>query len=197
MPRTSNARETILERAVQIASVHGLEGLTIGSLAGAVGMSKGGISAHFPSKLALQLASVERAALDFREAVIVPARPHAHGLDRLRAFDRAWFSYLRRGVFDGGCFFTNAVLEQDDITDEVVREAVIEQYELLLVFLEREAAHAIQMGQFRADLNAKQFVLEFMGLRLSALLWRGLGRLEEGLQLAEHASAELLARVMG
>ena len=48
-------RAAILRAAVSLATVDGLEGLSIGHLAAAIGMSKSGLYAHFDSKQELQL----------------------------------------------------------------------------------------------------------------------------------------------
>ena len=55
-------RESIIERAYEIARFSGVEGLSIGPLAQAVGMSKSGVFAHFGSREDLQLAVIESAA---------------------------------------------------------------------------------------------------------------------------------------
>lgn len=175
MPRDSS-REVILARAVQLASLRGLEGLTIGGLAEDVQMSKGGISAHFRSKLDLQLATVERAAQVFQDAVVLPTRSKRPGKARLEALDDAWFQYLDDGIFEGGCFFTNAMLELDDLALSEVRDAVVTQYNRLLDYVEHHAKEAIQKGEFRNDLDANRFALEWIGVKLGAILWRGLGR---------------------
>lgn len=97
-----------------VASTEGLEGLTIGRLAGDVGMSKSGVIGHFGTREALQLAALEQAGEVFRREVVEPARAHAAGADRLHAIAERWLDYLERRVFPGGCFFAAATLEFDD-----------------------------------------------------------------------------------
>jgi AcrR family transcriptional regulator len=191
MPRASS-REQILERAVQLASVHGLEGLSIGALAQDIGMSKGGICAHFHAKLELQLATVERAAQVMQNVVIVPSLKAAPGKARLEALDAAWFNYLDQRIFLGGCFFTNAVLELDGLELPEVREAVIAHYNRLLDFVEKNAREAIEKNEFRSDLETNRFALEWIGVKLGAILWRGLTRENNP---AREASSALLRRV--
>jgi AcrR family transcriptional regulator len=173
--------------------VHGLNGLTIGSLAENVGMSKGGISAHFKSKTALQLEVVNSAAELMTLHVISPARAKPAGLARLKTFDAAWWKYLENRVFEGGCFFTNAVLELDDIDDNEVAVAVQNHYQRLISYLERETQTAINQAEFRRDLNISGFVLEFMALRFGAIVYRSLG-IKNGVSLARKAVKELLTR---
>ena len=119
MPRRSKkealaTRAQIVDRAVTVASTEGLEGLTIGRLAGDVGMSKSGLIGHFQTKEGLQVAALEQAGEVFRREVVEPARAHPPGLPRLHAIGERWISYLERRVFPGGCFFAAATMEFDD-----------------------------------------------------------------------------------
>jgi AcrR family transcriptional regulator len=70
-------REAILREAVSLATIDGLEGLSIGNLAGALDMSKSGVYAHFGSKQDLQLAAVGEAGRIFRAEVVEPALARA------------------------------------------------------------------------------------------------------------------------
>src|SRR5213080_3824667 len=97
-------RQSILERAVDLASLEGLEGLTIGRLADELGMSKSGLFAHFGSKEELQLAAIESARARFIEEAFRPALTEPRGYPRLVALCRSWLEYVKRGVFPGGCF---------------------------------------------------------------------------------------------
>ena len=71
--RGDRTRRAILTTAVNVASVEGLEGLTIGRLATELGMSKSGLFAHFGSKEELQISTVRAAAAIFVHRVIRPA----------------------------------------------------------------------------------------------------------------------------
>ena len=104
-------RAAIVREAVSLATVDGLEGLSIGNLASALDMSKSGIYAHFGSKQDLQLATVDEAARIFQAEVVDPALATAPGLAQLVAVCDAFFDHLVRRTFPGGCFFAGAVLE--------------------------------------------------------------------------------------
>jgi AcrR family transcriptional regulator len=117
MPATAErkgaqTRAAILERAVDVASAEGLEGLTIGRLAAELGMSKSGLFAHFGSKQELQLATVEAAAQRFADAVIVPAQEAPEGAPRLRAMGTTYLNHL--DLYEGGCFWGATSAEYDD-----------------------------------------------------------------------------------
>src|SRR3954470_18943961 len=104
-------RGAILRAAASLASVEGLEGLSIGNLATATGISKSGLYAHFGSKQELQLATVEEAERILTEEVVQPALAAPAGLGQLAAACEAFFSYVQRRVFPGGCFFAATSLE--------------------------------------------------------------------------------------
>jgi AcrR family transcriptional regulator len=104
-------RGTILRAAASLATVDGLEGLSIGHLAAAIGMSKSGLYAHFGTKLDLQLATVGEAERILTEEVVEPALTARPGLGQLAAACEAFFSYVERRVFPGGCFFAATALE--------------------------------------------------------------------------------------
>jgi AcrR family transcriptional regulator len=104
-------RAAILRTAASLATVDGLEGLSIGNLAAATGISKSGLYAHFGSKQELQLATVEEAERILDTEVIQPALAARPGLAQLAAACEAFFSYVERRVFPGGCFFAATALE--------------------------------------------------------------------------------------
>jgi AcrR family transcriptional regulator len=105
------SRATILSAAGKLATVDGLDGLTIGRLADHIGMSKSGLYAHFGSKEELQLATVGYAEEVFDYEVLLPAQQEESGLPRLDAYVEHFISHVQRSVFPGGCFFVSAVAE--------------------------------------------------------------------------------------
>jgi AcrR family transcriptional regulator len=99
-------RATILTEAARLATVEGLDGLSIGGLAAVTGMSKSGLYAHFGSKEELQLATIDAARESFIREVVAPVlRTVPAGRQRLLALCEAFLSYVEQRVFPGGCFF--------------------------------------------------------------------------------------------
>ncbi len=188
----NNARDLILNRAVDLASIYGL----IGQLAEDLSMSKGGICAHFPTKVELQLATVKRAASRFRHAVIEPSLDESPGLPQLRALSEAWLRYVEDEVFPGGCFFTNAMLELDDLESNEVRDAVTWQYNWYVDLIERCTREAIARGHLRPDVDARRFALQLDGIFAATLIWRGLRRTENPIELVRQSVADLFQRVV-
>jgi AcrR family transcriptional regulator len=140
-PKGAATREAILERAVDLASTEGLEGLTIGRLATELGMSKSGLFGHFGSKEELQLATIEAAARRFIKAVVEPIREEEPGATRLRALCERYIGYLESEVFPGGCFWAAAATEFDSRPGPV-RDAIRGASAAWVQGLEREAAAA-------------------------------------------------------
>jgi AcrR family transcriptional regulator len=151
MPRRSAAealqtRAAILDRSVDVASVDGLEGLTIGRLADDLRMSKAGVLGHFGSKEALQLAALQQAVAVFTREVWEPASHAPAGRARLLAVADHWMSYHERDVFPGGCFVTAASCEFDDRPGRV-RDALAANHRRWLAVLAAEARAAIRNGE--------------------------------------------------
>ena len=107
------SRRAILEAAARLATVEGIDGLTIGRLATATGKSKSGLFAHFGSKEELQLATIDFAGQVFNDEVIGPAMEAPDGLPRVEALCERFLSHVEREVFPGGCFFASTVAELD------------------------------------------------------------------------------------
>jgi AcrR family transcriptional regulator len=134
-------RHAILDRAADLASAEGLEGITIGRLAAELELSKSGLFAHFGSKQDLQLATVDHAARRFYDEVVGPAQAHAEGKARLQAYWHDYLGYLQREVFAGGCFWAAAAAEFDDRPGPV-RSAIRARLKAWLDELERQASIA-------------------------------------------------------
>jgi len=143
-------RGAILDAATQLATLEGLDGLSIGRLADHIGMSKSGLYAHFGSKEELQLAAVETATEIFVDNVIRPAGEAETALGRLEALCENFFRYLERPVFPGGCFFASATAELDTHPGPV-RERLVESLDGWLTLIERRVREAQDAGQLDAS----------------------------------------------
>jgi AcrR family transcriptional regulator len=163
----ARTRQAILEAAVDLASVEGLEGLTIGRLAAALSMSKSGLFAHFGSKEELQLATVEAARAVFIREVIRPAFEAARGLPRLWSLCDIWLSYVQGGVFRGGCFFAAASAEFDSRPGPV-RDRIAAIMREWLDMLHRAVVEAQGAGQLDREVAPAQLAFEFNALEIGA-----------------------------
>jgi AcrR family transcriptional regulator len=163
-PKGAATRDSIVGRAYEIARASGVEGLSIGPLAAAVGMSKSGVFAHFGSREDLQLAVLEEAALRFGNAVLIPALSQPRGLPRLRAIMHNWFEWVRSSA-GGGCVLLGSVTEYDD-RPGVLRDQVQHNERRWRSELQRAVQLAIEAGHLR-DGDVEQYVFELYGIPLT------------------------------
>jgi AcrR family transcriptional regulator len=159
MGKGEETRERILEHAMRLASRDGLEGLTVGSLATELGLSKSGLFAHFGSKEALQVQVLQAAAQRFEETVVRPALTAPRGEPRLRAILERWLAWERDEGLPGGCIFIAAASELDDKPGPA-RDVLVEQQQRLLDALARAVRLCKEEGHFRADVDPEQLAFE-------------------------------------
>ena len=160
-------RSAILRAAASLATVDGLEGLSIGHLAAAIGMSKSGLYAHFGSKQELQLATVEEAAGIFQEEVVQPALAAAPGLAQLAAVCEAFFDHLERRTFPGGCFMASAALEMGTRPGPV-KELVAAFQSQFAALIRGFAATALEQDELPASEDPDRLAFELNGIILAA-----------------------------
>ena len=156
-------RETILDHAYALARRDGLEGLSIGSLALDVGMSKSGVFAHFGSREDLQLAVMHWVGARFVDTILRPALLEPRGLPRLRAMVAHWKEWGR--IHQSGCVLLTAVGEYDG-REGVLREAILRQQRGWREQMQRAIGQAVELKQIDADTEAEQFAFEIYALML-------------------------------
>jgi AcrR family transcriptional regulator len=159
-------RASILDEAARLATIEGLEGLSIGQLASALGMSKSGLYAHFGSKEELQLATIETAQAIFDREVTEPAMAAPEG-ERLEAFCEAFLSHVEREVFPGGCFFASAAAELGTRRSRV-RDAISDIYEAWTGELEELVREAQKAGRVKRSENPAQLAFELNSILVGA-----------------------------
>lgn len=151
-------KAVIAERAAGMASVVGLEGLTLGGLAGDLGISKAGMLGHFGSKENLQLAALRSAMVVFRREIWEPASAVEPGLPRLKAIAGDWIDYLAGDCFPGGCFLTAVSIEFDD-RPGAVRDAVAAAWAGWNRLLDEQVLIAVKAGELPQSTDRAEVVL--------------------------------------
>ncbi|HUB42897.1 MAG TPA: TetR/AcrR family transcriptional regulator [Streptosporangiaceae bacterium] len=154
------SRSRIVEQAARLATVEGLEGLSIGRLAAATGLAKSSVYVLFGSKEELQLATINAARDSFVAEVVTPALAATEpGRERLQALCEGYLSYVERRIFPGGCFFVTASAEVGGrpgrVHDEVAR--IQHQWRDLL---ERQARTAADNGELPDGTDPVQLAFE-------------------------------------
>lgn len=157
-------RAAIVDAALELAARGGLEGLTIGSLAERMGMSKSGVFAHFGSREDLQIAVLKEYERRFVDDVLVPALREKRGLPRLRAIFERW---LDRSAIEAarGCIWVSGATEYDD-RPGAVRDELVSMIRSWQRELSRAIQQAVEAGDLRRDADAAELVFDLYGVIL-------------------------------
>lgn len=158
-------RERLIATGTALARTEGLDGLTIGTLASAAGMSKSGVFAHFGSREDLQLCILDKATEAFTDQVFRPALRERRGLPRCRAIVRHWLAFLRGMGETGGCILMAAASEFDDKPGPL-RDRVRGYQRQLRTEVQRCLQMAIDSGDLRPGSDAAQLAFETYALVL-------------------------------
>jgi len=161
--RGERTRVTVLDAAVGMASVDGLEAMSLARLADATGVSKSGLFAHWPDKETLQLAVVAHAVRQWTERVVTPALAAPRGIRRLFALHECRLAFYDGRTLPGGCFFVATEAEFDDrpgLVRDAIATAIGDWYELLRTV----AAQAVELGELRADADIGQLAFEIQAI---------------------------------
>ncbi len=157
-------RQAILEDALQLASIVGFHGLTIGVLAKRLNLSKSGLFAHFGSKEALQQAIIETGSEHFIGLVVRPAMELGSAVETLHRLFDGWLEWSTERMA-GGCLFVTATVEFDDRPGPV-RDQIVEIERTWLGLIADSARRAMALHEFRADLDPAQFAYDFNAILL-------------------------------
>jgi AcrR family transcriptional regulator len=149
-------------------------------------MSNSGLYAHFKSKDDLQLATVEEAGRIFDEQVVAPALQVESGVERLVALCDAFFDYLQRRCFPGGCFFAVTSLEMGSRPGRV-KERVAQIQGGFVDLLRQGAQDAIGRRQLPQTENPDAVAFELNGFILAADVHFVLHGNEAALEIARQA----------
>lgn len=168
--RGDATRRKVAREAAMVATVSGLDSISVGGLAEATGVSKSGILTVFGSREAIQVAAVAEARRIYQEHVIAPAWDKAPGRERLRALLEAWRRYLGSAVFPGGCFLATTTVEyghRDGQVADAVRRLQREWLDLLEGELRAAGSADPASDAFRIDayLNAGNTRFQLYGDR--------------------------------
>lgn len=189
MAKGEDTKLNVLEAGLDMASQLGLECVTIGNLAKATNMSKSGLFAHFQSKENLQIEILHYAARLFSEGVIIPALKTKAGISRIRALVDSWIQWTSE--LTGGCIFVSASADFSDRPGKV-RDLLLHQQKEWINCLKRIAQSAVNVGDFRQDIDDDQFAFDLYSLLLGFHLYYNLLDDAETRKRQENALVRLL-----
>jgi len=195
LPKGQQTKAAIVDAALRMAAQVGLEGLSIGSLAEAMGMSKSGVFAHFGSRDELQISVVREYYARFEAQVFQPAMMQPRGLPRVRALFEHWMRFTSAEL-DSGCIFISGAVEFDDRPGPV-RDALAEAVGAWIDAMTRAVAQAGEQGHLLASADPRQISFEIhaliLALHYEARFMRRPGSMERAVQgfhniLARHGA---------
>jgi AcrR family transcriptional regulator len=162
--RGEATRARVLESAVQIATLEGLEALTIGRMAKVAKISKAGLLGHFKSKERLQLATLAAGRRRFFEAVVSPLRSDEEGILRLAGLIERALNYISNTK--GGCFFV-AVAAEFDGREGPVRDSVAAIIREWRSTLAKVADQAKELGHIIKGLDTRELAFALHAYELA------------------------------
>ena len=186
-------RDNLLTVGLNMLSVTGLSGVTLGRLATSAGLSKSGLFAHFRSKEQLQLELLDQMTRVANVQVMEPAMRSPEGLPRIKAFVSHWFGWSHKAGLSGGCPIAAALFELDDLQGELRQRTAAMEAELRAM-LEGQVEAAVACGHLSAETDPRQFVWELFGIYLSHHVSSRFLRDPEADARAERAFSSLLNR---
>ena len=146
--RGERTRTAVLDRTLWLASVEGLDGLSLARLADTLNVSKSGLFAHWRSKEALQLAVIEHARQQWTAEIVRPALDAPRGVRRLWAAHDHRMALYESEKLPGGCFFATAYFEYN-ARPGAVRERLAAELTGWTEFLTLLAAQSVETGDLR------------------------------------------------
>jgi AcrR family transcriptional regulator len=155
----------IVGAAMDLTARHGLQNLALGDIAKQLGISKSGVFVRVGSLEALQLLVVDECERQFRDLVLIPTLSEKPGLPQVDAVVRLWIAH-------GGTMKALLGAHYESQSGEDVSELGRRLQSGMSNWrkrLEGLVAHALTLGQLRADTDPGQFVFEIFGLMLGYL----------------------------
>ena len=146
-------RQHILEKSMQLFSVQGYFNTSIAGIVKATGLTKGGLYGHFRNKQEIWYAVYDECVRVWKGVVFQGVRGISDPLARLdRVVENSLKNYLGAGVFEGGCFLFNALVELAG-QSPAMSNHVLKGFKAFSALLRRWLEEAEQQGRLRDGLN--------------------------------------------
>ncbi len=155
------SRERVLESAIRLAAVEGLERLSLSHLAQSAGLSKSGLFGLFGSKEDLQFAIIDKAREVFTHEVVMPAL----AAPRLRALCEGYLDHIAFREWPSGCFFASVASEVGGRPGPI-RDRVAMDQQQWTSLLRHSATRAAELGHLRSAESPEQLAFE-LGVMLT------------------------------
>lgn len=149
-------RQNIIENSLQLFSVKGYYNTSISDILDATGLTKGGLYGHFPSKEDIWYAVYDEAVGVWKGIVFEDLRTTSNPLERIDKFIvNNLMRYLGGGVFAGGCFFLNMLVELSGQSASMTRH-ILRGFLQMSRLIEHWLEEAEEQGLIRSGLNHRE-----------------------------------------
>ncbi len=146
-------RQNIIDKAMQLFSVQGYFHTSIADVVKATGLTKGGLYGHFDNKEEIWYAVYDECVRIWKSVVFQGVREIANPLERIeKVIANNLKNYLGRGVFEGGCFLCNSLVELSG-QDAAMSNHVLQGFQSFSALLRQWLAEAEQKGLLQEGLN--------------------------------------------
>jgi TetR/AcrR family transcriptional regulator, transcriptional repressor for nem operon len=146
-------RQHILAKSMQLFSVQGYFNTSIAGIVKATGLTKGGLYGHFRNKEDIWYAVYDECARIWKGVVFQGVRDISDPLERIeRVVENSLKHYLGGGVFQGGCFLFNALVELSG-QSSAMSDYVLKGFKAMAALLRRWLEEAQQQGRIGDGLN--------------------------------------------
>jgi TetR/AcrR family transcriptional repressor of nem operon len=146
-------RQHILEKSMQLFSVQGYFNTSIAGIVKATGLTKGGLYGHFRNKQEIWYAVYDECVRIWKGVVFQGVRDISDPLARIeRVMENGLKNYLGAGVFEGGCFLFNALVELAG-QSSAMSNHVLKGFKAFSALLRLWLEEAEQQGRLRDGLN--------------------------------------------
>jgi TetR/AcrR family transcriptional regulator, transcriptional repressor for nem operon len=146
-------RQHILEKSMQLFSVQGYFNTSIAGIVKATGLTKGGLYGHFRNKEDIWYAVYDECVRIWKGVVFQGVRHISDPLERIeRVVENSLKHYLGGGVFQGGCFLFNALVELAG-QSSAMSNHVLKGFKAMAALLRRWLEEAEQQGRLREGLD--------------------------------------------
>ncbi|PIU54364.1 MAG: hypothetical protein COS90_01250 [Deltaproteobacteria bacterium CG07_land_8_20_14_0_80_60_11] len=146
-------RQNIIEKSMQLFSVKGYFNTSIAGIVKATGLTKGGLYGHFRNKEEIWYAVYDECGRIWKSVVFRGVRDIPDPLARLeRVIENSMKNYLGAGVFEGGCFLFNSLVELAG-QSSAMSNHVLKGFKAFAALLRLWLEEAEQKGVLRDGLN--------------------------------------------
>ena len=159
-------KRNIIEKSLQLFSVKGYYNTSISDILAATKLTKGGLYGHFVSKAEIWQSVYDRAVCIWRKAVFKGVRDRTDPLTRIITFiENDLRRYLGAGLFEGGCFFLNMLVELSGQSDPMSKQ-ILRGFVRISKLIQAWLGEAADQGLLKPDLNHKD-VANFIVISLN------------------------------